>query len=284
YYICGEGEESVLKKIGEITNRTASFMPNLKELDTLPYPAFDLMSHHDSLCILTSRGCPYRCTYCASPNLNNGFRQRGVSNILDEILYWTGSYPVKEFVFYDDALLYKAGERFVPLFKEIIKRDIKCNFHTPNGLHVKGITKKVSELLFQAGFKTIRLGFETVDKNKQIQTGGKTNNKEFEQAVKHMRQAGYESEDIGVYLLVGLPGQGAEEVRRSIRFVVDCGAHPFLAEYSPIPGTSLWEDALKASPFNLDEDPLFHNNSILPCRSDKLSWEHLYQLKNEVKG
>ena len=284
YYICGEGEESVLKKIGEITNRTASFMPNLKELDTLPYPAFDLMSHHDSLCILTSRGCPYRCTYCASPNLNNGFRQRGVSNILDEILYWTGSYPVKEFVFYDDALLYKAGERFVPLFKEIIKRDIKCNFHTPNGLHVKGITKKVSELLFQAGFKTIRLGFETVDKNKQTQTGGKTNNKEFEQAVKHMRQAGYESEDIGVYLLVGLPGQGAEEVRRSIRFVVDCGAHPFLAEYSPIPGTSLWEDALKASPFNLDEDPLFHNNSILPCRSDKLSWEHLYQLKNEVKG
>ena len=216
--------------------------------------------------------------------MNKGFRQRGVSNVLDEILYWIDRYPVEEFVFYDDALLYKADERFIPLFKKIIKRDIKCNFHTPNGIHVKGITKQVAEFLFQAGFKTIRLGFETADENKQIQTGGKTNNKEFEQAVKHMRQAGYKSEDIGVYLLVGLPGQGVEEVRRSVRFVVDCGAHPVLAEYSPIPGTDLWEDALNASPFNLDEDPLFHNNSILPCRSDNLSWEHLYQLKNEVKA
>lgn len=283
-YISGEGEVSVLKKVTEITKRAASFIPNLNELDTLPYPAFDLMSHHDSLCILTSRGCPYRCTYCASPHLTNGFRQRDIAKVLDEILYWTASYPVKEFVFYDDALLYKSDERFVPLFREIIKRDITCYFHTPNGLHVKGITKMVAELLFQAGFKTIRLGFETADEDKQIRTGGKTNNKEFEEAVTHLRQAGYEPEDIGVYLLVGLPGQGVEEVSRSIRFVVDCGAHPFLAEYSPIPGSGLWEDALHASPFNLDEEPLFHNNSILPCRSDKLSWEHLYQLKNEVKA
>lgn len=284
YYIYGEGEELVLKKIGEITKRKASFVPDLKELDSLPYPAFDLMSHHDSISLLTSRGCPHKCTYCASPHLSSGFRQRGVSEILDEILYWIDRYPVKDFVFYEDALLYKTDERFIPLFKGIIKRNTGCNFHAPNGLRIKEITKEIAELLFQARFKTIRLGFETAEKDKQLQTGGKTNNKEFEQAVKNLKQAGYKSEDIGAYLLVGLPGQGVEEVRRSIRFVVDCGAHPFLAEYSPIPETGLWGDALKTSPFNLGEDPLFHNNSILPCRSDKLSWEDLYQLKNETKS
>lgn len=283
YYIYGEGEESVLKKVSELTEQNASFIPNLEDLDSLPYPAFDLMSHHDSLCLLTSRGCPYKCTYCASPLLNSSFRQRDFTKVIDEISYWMDRYAVKNFAFYDDALLHKAGERFIPMFKEIIKRDFKCNFHTPNGLHVKGITKEVAELLFQAGFKTVRLGLETADENKQIQTGGKVNNKEFEQAVKYLRLAGYESEDIGVYLLVGLPGQRVEEVRKSIQFVKDCGARPFLAEYSPIPGTGLWEDALHKSLFNLDEEPLLHNNSILPCRSDKLSWEYLYQLKNEIK-
>jgi len=284
YYIYGQGEELVLKRVSELTRRKVSFIPNFKNLDLLPYPAFDLMLHHDFLCLLTSRGCPYRCTYCASSLLNSNFRQRDISKLIDEIAYWMDNYPVKDFAFYDDALLYKADERFVPLLKEIIKRDSKCSFHTPNGLHIKGITREIAELLFQAGFKTIRLGLETADEARQIQTGGKTTKKEFEQAIKYLRYAGYESKDIGVYLLVGLPGQKVEEVRRSIQFVRDCGARPFLAEYSPIPGTELWESAVQTSPFDLEREPLFHNNSILPCRSDELSWEHLYQLKNEVNA
>ena len=283
YYVQGEGEVVVLKKVSELTGRNASFIPNLKELDSLPYPAFDLISHHNFLCLLTSRGCPYKCTYCASSLLNSMFRQRDVSKVVDEIIYWMDNCDVENFAFYDDALLYKVGERFVPLFKEIIRRDIKCNFHTPNGLHIRGMTQEVADLLFQAGFKTIRLGLETVDETRQVQTGEKTTNREFKQAVSHLRHAGYESKDIGAYLLLGLPGQGVEEVRKGIQLVKDCGAHPFLAEYSPIPGTRLWEDAIKASPFDLDKDPLFHNSSILPCRSGELSWEHLYQLKNEVK-
>ena len=284
YYIYGEGEELVLKRVSELTRRKVSFIPNFKNLDSLPYPAFDLMLHHDFLCLLTSRGCPYRCTYCASSLLNSECRQRDISKVIDEIAYWMDNYPVKDVAFYDDALLYKADERFIPLLKEIIRRNSRCNLHTPNGLHTRGVTKEIAELLFQAGFKTIRIGLETIDEAKQIQTGGKTTNKECEQAIKYLRQAGYKSKDIGVYLLGGLPGQKVEEVRRSIQFVRDCGAHPFIAEYSPIPGTGLWEDAVQASPFDLEKEPLFHNNSILPCRSDELSWEHLYQLKHEVKS
>ena len=238
----------------------------------------------ESLLLITARGCPYRCSYCASSVLNGSFRKRHIERVLDEIDYWIDKYPVKNISFCDDSLAYRASERFVFLLKGIIKRNIQCNFHTPNGLHVREITKNVADLLFKAGFSTLKLGFETADESRQLQTGGKTNNAQFEKAVRNLRDAGYGQESIGAYLLVGLPGQSVAEVKKSIQFVRDCGARPYLAEYSPMPGTGLWKDALRASPFNLETEPLLHNNSILPCRSNDLSWEDLYALKREVNA
>jgi radical SAM superfamily enzyme YgiQ (UPF0313 family) len=268
----------------ELTGRNISFVPNENELDSIPYPAFDLMKDRQSISLLTTRGCPYQCTYCASSVLNGSFRKRDVVEVLDEIVYWTGRYPVKNISFCDDSLADSTHARFVCLLKGIIERNIQCNFHTPNGLHVGEITKEVAALLFEAGFSTVRLGFETADETRQIQTGGKTNNLQFEKAVRHLGDAGYLPDNIGVYLMVGLPGQSADEVRKSIQFVRDCGARPYLAEYSPIPATKLWKDALKASPFDLEKEPLLQNNSILPCRSSNLSWEDLYALKGEVNA
>jgi radical SAM superfamily enzyme YgiQ (UPF0313 family) len=280
--IRGAGEAAVLKMVSELTGRAISVLPDHDDPDSLPYPAFDLLREQDVLCIVTARGCPYKCTYCASSLLSNGFRARDPSKVLDEISYWVDRYKCKNIAFYDDALLYRADDRIIPLLRGILKRGISCNFHAPNGLHARAITQEVAEVMYRAGFKTIRIGLETADDGLQMQTGGKVTNREFEQAVRHLREAGYPGNDIGVYLLAGLPGQKIDEVRKSIRYVRDCGARPYLAEYSPIPGTALWEDARRHSSFNLDE-PLCHNNSILPCRIEGLSWKDLYQLKSEVK-
>ncbi len=283
FYISGEGEVSAVKKVSELTGHDLSYLSSINDLDSLPYPAFDLLHEPDTLCLLTSRGCPFSCTYCASSRLQETFRKRDPHKVMEEIGYWIERYQVKEFAFYDDALLYKPEESIVPLLRGIICRNYDCNFHTPNGLHVGEITEEIAELLFEARFKTIRLGFETANAERQMNTGRKTTNRDFEQAVKRLRRAGYQSEDIGVYLLAGLPGQHADEVRQSIQFVKDCGARPFLAEYSPIPGTRLWKDAMEKSELDLLNEPLFHNNSILPCRLDGLSWEELYQLKQEIR-
>jgi hypothetical protein len=72
-------------------------------------------------------------------------------------------------------------------------------------------------------------------------------------------------------------------VAESIRLVKDHGARPYLAEYSPIPGTSLWSAALRCSSFDLANEPLLHNNSILPCRSEDFGLEELQQLKQLCK-
>jgi radical SAM superfamily enzyme YgiQ (UPF0313 family) len=94
-----------------------------------------------------------------------------------------------------------------------------------------------------------------------------------------LKQAGYKSEEIGIYLLCGLPGQRAAEVEESIRFVKSSGARPIIAEYSPIPGTDLWNDAVAASPYPIDREPLFHNNSLLPCQNSDLTYERYQKLK-----
>jgi hypothetical protein len=117
----------------------------------------------------------------------------------------------------------------------------------------------------------------------QRETGGKVDNREFQRAVRNLKRAGYGGEEIGVYLMAGLPGQRVEEVEESIALVQESGAKPLLVEYSPIPGTPMFEQAKKMSPFDLENEPLFHNNSLFPCRWEGFSWEDFRKLKEKMK-
>ena len=256
----------VLKLISDLTNfelRTPS-----SELRNSLYPAFDLYPQIHYVCIATSKGCPYKCVYCASPFLSEGFLRRDPLDVVEEIGHWTTCFGISNIAFYDDALLIEPSNHFVSIIKKVMERGIHCNFHTPNAMHIREIDEEVAELLFRSGFKTIRLGFESSNEATQIETGGKVNNQEFERAVKNLKRAGYSKEEIGVYIMAGLPGQRAGEVEESIDFVKKAGAKPMLVEYSPIPHTPMFEKAKKMSSFDLENEPLFHNNSILPCQWD----------------
>jgi radical SAM superfamily enzyme YgiQ (UPF0313 family) len=171
----------------------------------------------------------------------------------------------------------------IPLLNELQKRNLSCQFHCLNGLHLREIDAELSKLLYDSGFKTIRFGFETADLVRQRQTGGKVKNDELLNGVRHLKKAGYKTEEIGIYLLCGLPNQSAAEVRNSIDFVWECGAKPMLAEYSPIPGTKMWPEAVIASPFDIQREPLYHNNSLLPCRSNDFSFATYTELKAVLK-
>ena len=165
------------------------------------------------------------------------------------------------------------------ILKEVLNRKMSCNFHTPNGIHIKFMTEELCELMYETGFKTIRLGFETADAGRQRSTGSKTTNEEFRHSVSNLQNAGFLPMEIGVYILIGLPGQEPEEVEETIGFVWDAGARPILAEYSPIPQTALWQDAVKESRLDIATDPLFHNNSLVPFCSRHFSPEICDKLK-----
>jgi radical SAM superfamily enzyme YgiQ (UPF0313 family) len=284
FIITGEGEKKIPLLLKKLWGDTLSFMPDFNELDSYPYPAFDLLSSFNHVPILTSRGCPFRCTYCASHILNAKFRRRHPINVVNEINFWHKEFGIRHFSFYDDALLIYPDEMIVPILEEIIKRKLPCEFHCPNGLHLREVNSKISNLLFKANFRTIRFGFETSNSKKQSETGGKVNNEQLKQAIAYLREAGYQEKDMGIYILCGLPGQTAYEVQETIQYVKSCGARPIIAEYSPIPGTDLWKASVESSIYDISRDPLFHNNSILPCQSEELTINMYQHLKLLTKS
>jgi radical SAM superfamily enzyme YgiQ (UPF0313 family) len=278
-FICkGEGEFQILELLEGLTGIAPSCAPCPNDLGSLPSPAFDLYPYLDYCCCLASRGCPFRCTYCASPLLHPRFMRRDPDQVVAEIGWCVREHGVADIAFYDDALLID-HEFATDLLRGIREEGFKVRFHAPNGLHARGITEVIAQWMHEVGFVTIRIGLETTSDERQRTTGDKVSMAEFQAALHNLRQAGYAPHEIGTYVLVGLPGQTRAEVEKTIRFVRECGSRPYLAEYSPIPGTPLWQEAVQCSPFDLQGELLFHNNTILPCRWDGLGWDDLQALK-----
>lgn len=230
-----------------------------------PHPAFDLYTHIDYICLMTSTGCPYRCRYCASHFLSPHVTRRDPYEIFADILYWHNTFETGDFAFYDDALLVSAKNHIRVILEEILKNDLSIRFHTPNALHVREINKDMARLLKETGFRTIRLGYETSDPGLHRRLDNKVFPGDFERAVANLLKAGFTRQEIGAYILTGLPGQSVDSVAETVEIVARTGATPYLAEYSPIPHSDLWEDAVKSSGYDLAADPLYHNNTLLPC-------------------
>jgi radical SAM superfamily enzyme YgiQ (UPF0313 family) len=279
YLITGQGEGAILKLLDSLTGHTSSHIPDLDDLDTYPRPAFDLYPCLDYVGLLTSRGCPFSCPYCASGILQPGFRRRSAEGVIDEIAYWHGTKGILDFAFYDDALLIGFENHLGPVLEALLHRNLFLRFHTPNALHIREINLERAHLLYKAGFKTLRLGLETTNWERQKAWGGKMEKEDFQRAITSLRKAGFGKNQIEAYLLIGLPGQAIAEIEQTIREVKALGLRPRLAEYSPLPQTSLWDEACRSSRFPLRENPIFHNNSLLPCLNP-FSWEMVQALKD----
>ncbi len=204
-----------------------------------------------------SDGCPFNCTYCSVPKVYGGFAARPVEKALAELELMT-KLGAENIAFYDDALLYKADDVLVPFLMEVIKRDIKVNFHTPNALNARFLTGGLAKLMVRAGFKTFYLGFESSSVRWQKQTGSKVFSEELAAAVEHLKSAGANTDDITAYQILGHPRMDIQELEGSMRFVSSLGIRGMLADFSPIPGTpdgdacSHWVDM---------SEPLMHNKT-----------------------
>lgn len=276
--IPGLAEETILDIAAEFTGFSASlrFDPDLP--DAYPYPAFDLQSRILYVPILTSRGCPFSCAYCASRFLNPKRTRRTPESVLEEIRFWHRRYQVVDFVLYDDAFLSEAEVHALPILEGICGSGMRLRFHTPNALHIRGITPEIARLMFEAGFATVRLGLETAAAGEDG-LDRKASPGEFRSAASFLRSAGFRVDQVGAYLLAGLPGQPLRTILESIEAVHQSGVTPVPAYYSPIPRTALWKEALKSSRYDLACDPIYTNNAILPCQKEPFSWETIRRLK-----
>ncbi len=280
--VSGECESSIISLVSGITgfNPTLKFTPG--DFDSYPFPAFGLQRNVSYVPLLTSKGCPFSCVYCASGFLNPKRMLKTPDRVIDEIKYWKTDFGVRDFVFYDDALLFGAENHALLLFEKIVQANIKVRFHTPNAVHIREIGDEIARLMKMSGFKTIRLGLETAGFDDRLDR--KVTVAEFMRASSSLIRAGFQKDQIGAYLLVGLPGQKMNEIADSIKLVKQSGITPIPAYYSPIPHTILWKKAVAGSRYDLESDPVFTNNSILPCREQGFSWDFISSLKQLVSS
>jgi len=280
----GPAETEILDLVGRYTGFAAKPRFDAGDLDTYPYPAFDLQRRINYVPLLTSRGCPFACDYCASHLLFSGRMKRKPEAVAAEIAFWHRTYGVRDFVFYDDALLLEAETHAVPLFEAVIRFGLPVHFHLPNAVHIRGISGRTADLMYRAGFKTVRLGLETVEFSGSGRLDAKVTAAEFARALLLLRKAGFSKDQVGAYLLAGLPGQSLELISDSIAAVRKSGITPVPAYYSPIPQTPLWEKAVAASRYPLAADPIYTNNAVLPCVAGAFSWQTVTRLKNLAAG
>ncbi len=280
--VSGPGEDGLLDLVQAFTGFEARPRFDSANLDSFPYPALELQNRITYVPLMMSRGCPFACAYCASRFLNPKQMARNPANVVAEIEFWHQKWGVVDFAFYDDALLVNSEKQILPILQAIVQKGLEVRFHTPNALHVREINQEVAYLMFRAGFKTIRLGLETAAFDHRNALDSKVTADEFSKAVAHLKAVGFKQEQVGAYLLWGLPGQALGEVEESIRIVKNCGITPVIAHYTPIPHTDLWPRAVAASRYDLEADPVFTNNAIMPCQKEPFSWSIISRLKGLI--
>jgi len=278
--VTGPGESAIMPLVAEYTGWSPAPRFDPQDLDSLPWPALDLEHRLVHVPVLTSLGCPFHCAYCASHRLQPRLRRRSPASIAEEIGFWHEKHGLRDFAFYDDALLVDAEEHVIPILEKITAAGMDIRLHTPNALHIREITLSLARMMATAGFHTIRLGLETTAFDHREKLDRKVTASEFMQAVENLRTAGFQAEQVGAYLLAGLPGQTAEAVAASIDVVKNAGVTPVIAHYTPIPHTAMWPAAVAASRYDLEADPIYTNNAIFPCQRGSFSWEVLTRLKS----
>jgi radical SAM superfamily enzyme YgiQ (UPF0313 family) len=282
FVLTGPGEIQIMELLSSIISGAPSETNRYQSLDDFPTPAFDLYSKLDYLPIMTSRGCPYRCTFCATDKISGPYAQRSADSVFSELSENVRRYQLKDVVFYDDALLLNKDHRLLPILEKVIKSKMKLRFHTPNGLHAKQIDRNVAELFRLSGFTTIRLSFETNNPQRFADMKNKVTPDDLIRAVENLEEVGYAREALETYILMGLPNQSFDEIYESLLFAHSLGIKIRLASFSPIPGTVDYNRAIEYGLFPEDADPLLTNKTIYPLHRSAEAFHKFRQIRQLV--
>lgn len=230
--------------------------PLINDLDSLPYPARDLVDqskYREELChykpyfhLWGSRGCPYHCIFCLWPRTlwKGKVRLRKVSKIVDEIVYLQKNYGAREIFLYDDTLNLTI-QRVMDICNELINRNVRihwvCQFRPD-----KHNSPELFKLMKKSGCRLVVFGVESGSQylldhsiNKELTLN------EARNAIKWCKEAGITAH---ADFVVGVPGERKETIRQTYEFIKEAQPDEIqISVAAPYPGTR-WYELIKDQP------------------------------------
>lgn len=242
--------------------------PRIRDVDSIPEPDWTLwpvenyidreLTHGVNLgrCmpILASRGCPYQCTFCSSPQMwTTLWRARDPRELIDEMKRYIDRYQVTNFDFYDLTAIVKKD--WIVEFCHLLEEEkLDITWQLPSGTRSEAIDDEVVELLYRSGCRSMNYAPETGSEPELKRIKKKVKLDRMLDSMKGAHRAGVH---IKVNFIFGLPGQTWQDVRNTFRFFVklawvgvdDIACFP----YSPYPGTELFNELVESGKIVVDE-------------------------------
>ena len=281
----------VYRKNNEII-RTAS-RSLIKDLDQLPIPAWDLLNiepyrqswvrhaGYFSINMATTRGCPFKCNWCAKPIYGNRYNSRSPGNVVQEIKLLNEKFSIDHIWFCDDIFGLKPG--WVQDFADILeKENLKLNFKIQCRADLLLEENYINDLA-RAGCTNIWIGAES---GSQKILNSMDKGITVEQVYRATRLLKKHRIHPSFFIQFGYPGETREDIEMTIQMINDLLPHDIGISVSyPLPGTGFYnkvKDQLKAKSNWTDSDELqlMFKNTYSPSFYKQL---HRYVHKNYRK-
>lgn len=218
-----------------ITNRSRAVG---QTADAMPMPAYDLfrMNRYPNYRILTSRGCPYKCSFCSSADVwQYRWQKRKPEAIIEEIRFLVERYGRKTFFFNDDTfnMHLKRAEDFCD---QLFESKLKILWSTP--FRADRVDARLAAKMKRAGCYNVGIGIESADNALLSQMEKQITIEQITQGIRILREAGIEV--LGQFI-IGIPGETPETFEKTLRYARQSELD-FVLFYSSLPykGTSQW--------------------------------------------
>jgi len=189
----------------------------IKDLDVLPFPKHEefFKGGRTSACMLTSRGCPFACSYCClNPEAKRIVRFRSPKNVVDEIEYLMNKFPQMNEVAFQDDSFFIDNQRVIAICDEIIKRGINLNFKCSG--RIKPVSMEMIKKLEEANFKTVMMGIESANNEILRKCHKGITQKDILDTFSLFVKSKI---TLKTFLIVGLPGETEETITETAKFI-----------------------------------------------------------------
>lgn len=256
--------------------------PLISDLDILPFPKHEVFftEKRTGASILTSRGCPFRCSFCVLDAISRRrVRMRSVASVIAEIEHLIAIAPQLETVWVHDDQFFMDNQRVIELCNEIVARKIKLKFVC--SARFKPISMELVEALERAGFIQVLFGLES-GSPKILQSA----HKGIKQADALKAISLFKNSKIVpiCFLIVGLHGENQETVDETIRFVREMQKIKYIVYHdisvlTIYPGTEIYDIAKRAC--QIDDD-YWLTNKPTPLFTVEHGEPRLLEYKNKI--